>query len=202
MKKLRLVIIVLILIAFNTCYSFVDKTEKIYNSDISSGSYTNVGGMTEDYSVTQEFYCSYDNLSELSLRFATFDRVNKGNIEFVIVEKSSDKEVANGSLDTSKIINNEFNSIRFNTIKDSKDKQYLLKLKAVGIEGDNVITVYSTLPSDKDNILTINDRKISKSALVMKVNCEKILDIETFIVLVCFELYVAFFLKLLYKYLA
>ncbi len=202
MKKIRFIIIVIILLVFNTLYSFVTKEEKTYNANISSGAYANIGGMTNDSVIVQSFHCSYNNLSELSLRFATFGRVNAGKITYVISNEKNGEEVAKGTLDTGKITNNEFNSIKFGRIKDSKNKDFVLTMTISGVVGEDVVTIYSTESSKKAGSLIINGEKQEGTALVLNAVCKKVFDVETFIVLVCFEIYIFFFLKLLYKYLA
>lgn len=202
MKKIRFIIVIIILCVFNVVYSFVTKEEKIYNSKISSSDYSNVGGMYNDQTVSQQFHCNYQNLSELTLRFATYDRDNYGEIRYEILDKEDNNIVAEGNIDISKIANNEFNIIKFNSIEDSKDKDYILYLNTRDSIGDNVVTIYSTESDNAADVLLIDEEIQQNTSLVMTVVCKNVFDVETFVVLICFEIYCALFFKVLYKFLA
>jgi len=83
LKKLKIFIVIIILLVFNILYSFVDRDRTTYNTNISSGIYTLASPMVDGATFSQDFHSDYDNLCKLSIRFATYNKVYEGTMNYV-----------------------------------------------------------------------------------------------------------------------
>ena len=202
MKKLRLIILIILLMTFNVFYSYVTRTVKIYSKNVESSNFALSSPMINNASITQSFRSKHENLSEISIRMATYGMINKGKLNIELRDVKSDKVVANTVMDMEKVVDNDFNVISFSPVKDSKNKVYKLTITAESDSDVQGVAIYKTAKGKYAETLTSNGVVEDNTSLVLKETSKKIFDIETIIILICFELYIYLFLRLLYRFLA
>lgn len=217
-KTIIAIVIIAILMVFNIWYAFVTKEVKLYDKSVDSGAYNKIINVNSDTVLTQDFKCKYENLSKVSIFLATNARTNAGEMNITITEKGTKNVLAKKSYDVSTLKDTEFNEFKFDTIKDSKNKELTMTLSFDFETEADTLVFYKTIGSKEagaQNIVEagnavavtsagqeITDKETLSNPFVMKVYATKVFDLETILVLIVFEVYIYLFMKLLYKYLA
>ena len=217
-KTIIAIVIIAILMVFNIWYAFVTKEVKLYDKSVDSGAYNKIINVNSDTVLTQDFKCNYENLSKVSIFLATNARTNAGEMNITITEKGTKNVLAKKSYDVSTLKDTEFNEFKFDTIKDSKNKELTMTLTFDFETEADTLVFYKTIGSKEagaQNIVEagnavvvtsagqeITDKETLSNPFVMKAYATKVFDLETILVLIVFEVYIYLFMKLLYKYLA
>lgn len=203
MKKIKYSIIIIILLALNFVYSFTTKEQRIYDKTVEEGYYTNVGQIAESTIITQTFLCEKSSLTAFEIKFGNFGRTNQTELFYRLEEIQGDV-VAEGTFDASEIDNNTFYKIKLPEKIESKNKEYKLVIGDNETSAGAGVTILKTSKSSHGLDLSVEGKyaeKVSETeALVMKI-LTYAFSLETFIILIFFEIFVVFFVKVLYKFL-
>jgi len=200
MKRIiKIVVGVLVAVVVAGIHAYGDWSVALYDRNVDSGLYTNIGEMTEHTLVRQEFICPQNGLNAVNLRMALYSRENKTELTYRIVEKESGEVAAEGTIVPADLNDNDFNKFTFTPISDSKHKTYLLEIEDQGASAGDGITVFTTNKNKDSQTLTVND-ETSDQALVAKISM-RYFNVEDFIVLLALFAYVVGFIKLLYRFL-
>ena len=196
-------IIIMILLVANFFYALTtSKNLAIYNEDISSDKYRTVGQMAENTVVTQTFKSKDKGLSAVEIMFSTYDRENNTVVEYQI-NNTNGTVVAEGSIDGSDLEHYKFYKINFKRINDSNNKIFKITLKDKNTAAGSAITILTTRetqPNDLSVAGNYSESIAETETLVMKV-VNTNFDVETFIVLCSFELFIYAFIRIIYKFL-
>lgn len=200
MKRIiKIVVGVLVAVVVAGIHAYGDWSVALYDRNVDSGLYTNIGEMTEHTLVRQEFICPQNGLNAVNLRMALYSRENKTELTYQIVEKESGEVAAEGTIVPADLNDNDFNKFTFTPISDSKHKTYLLEIEDQGASAGDGVTVFTTNKNKDSQTLTVND-ETSDQALVAKISM-RYFNVEDFIVLLALFAYVVGFIKLLYRFL-
>ena len=179
MKKWKYVIVAIVGILFAVIYSFRTWPAEIYDNNIDSTLYTNVGELTEGSKVSQQFTCTQNGLNSLELTMSNLGQECEAEYAWTLTETESEKVVAKGEFTAGDVLTIETESIK----------------------SEHGVTVMTTDRSlNEDGKLSINGKE-SLQVLVMKEQM-KYFNTETFIVLLGLIAYLVFlitFLNRLFK---
>lgn len=200
MKKIiKILVGLLVAVAIAGIHAYGDWSVALYDRNVDSGLYTNIGEMTEHTLVRQEFVCPQNGLNAVNLRVALYSRENQTELNYRIVEKESGEVAVEGVIVPADLEDNDFNQFTFSPISDSKNKTYLLEIEDQGAPAGDGITVFTTNKNKDSQTLTVND-ETSDQALVAKISM-RYFNVEDFVVLLALFAYVVGFIKLLYRFL-
>ena len=96
MKKWKYVIVAIVGILFAVIYSFRTWPAEIYDNNIDSTLYTNVGELTEGSKVSQQFTCTQNGLNSLELTMSNLGQECEAEYAWTLTETESEKVVAKG----------------------------------------------------------------------------------------------------------
>jgi len=199
-RKLTIFVVFIIIIIVSGLRAYGNWETAIYDTNVSTSAYENVGEIHNDTIIKQEFYCEFNGLSGLNIRAATYNRINSSRLRYSVKDEAADNIVAEGIINTSELKDNSFNEILFPTINDSKNRNYVLEIRTENAEEGNSVTIFKTEKGDSSGALIVNDEEILDRALVMKMITNRF-NTEYFIVFIGLILYVVLFVKLLNKFL-
>ena len=191
MKKWKYVIVAIVGILFAVIYSFRTWPAEIYDNNIDSTLYTNVGELTEGSKVSQQFTCTQNGLNSLELTMSNLGQECEAEYAWTLTETESEKVVAKGEFTAGEVDNSKNMVLKLSELEESKGKQYVLTI-------ETVMTTDRSL--NEDGKLSINGKELSQ-VLVMKEQM-KYFNTETFIVLLGLIAYLVFlitFLNRLFK---
>lgn len=200
MKKIvKTIMVILLMIGIGAVHAYGQWKQPIYNMTVDAAAYQNVGEISNGTEIEQEFTVNYNGMNGLLIRVSTWGRSSDKQISYELTEIKSGSRVAEGTLKISEFVDNEYKEISFSEVKNSKGKQYCLKIKDEGINTGEGISIFTTEKEKSAKTLKINGTE-QNQALVLKVQAKEF-NIEDFVVLIGLQLYVIGFVKLLYRFL-
>ena len=183
------------------CPEFRTWPAEIYDNNIDSTLYTNVGELTEGSKVSQQFTCTQNGLNSLELTMSNLGQECEAEYAWTLTETESEKVVAKGEFTAGEVDNSKNMVLKLSELEESKGKQYVLTIETESIKSEHGVTAMTTDRSlNEDGKLSINGKE-SLQVLVMKEQM-KYFNTETFIVLLGLIAYLVFlitFLNRLFK---
>jgi hypothetical protein len=161
MKKIKWFILVLFYIAvFVVLYvhdgkKYIEKVSVQYlHQDLA------VTNITDSKTVGQTFIAKDDNISSVSLMFATYDRKNSGSVVFHLKESLESKDdIVTKSIAIADLHDNAMYNISFPEVKIQKGKTYYFYIESPGATEHNSITVwYDALKSPKGTEFYVDNK--------------------------------------------
>lgn len=116
------------------------------------------GEITRDILLTQKIKAEDNGLCAISLFFATYQRKNASTIK-INLEDINKRNIYTTFIDGSLLKDNYYYTIYFPVIKNSKGKDYFLKISSINGTNGKSVTIWKTKQPYKDGFLLINDTK-------------------------------------------
>jgi hypothetical protein len=182
MKILKKIALVIIIAVIGVIYSYSSWPQAVYDVNIDSGAYEATPLLVGDSHIEQDFVCKYNGLNQFQIRLDTMQRAKIGKYNWAIVDNSSNEIVREGEMDISKLDKKNNCKIKFDKIKDSKEKSYKVLIYAKSVAEDESISVLKT----------------SDNELVIKVYMKRF-NVETFVVFLGIGVYLVAFIKFMSK---
>lgn len=202
-RKIIYALLIVVLLGLNFVYSYFNiKYQAIYDKTLEESTYSNVGQVADSTVIKQTFTCERKMLKSIEIKVMNYDRDNKTKLYYK-VEDGDLNIVAEGTIDASKIDNNKFLEIEFDKKINSENVNYTLTIGDDKTADGMGITFYTAAKKGdgKLSVEGIHANTIkSNDALVMKLVTTSF-DLETFIIITCFEMFIFLFIKILYKFL-
>ena len=188
-----LICIVIILAYF---YAYIDKNSYIYDKNADTGSFYSTGILVEGEEIAQTFTAEEKSIDGLNLKISLL-----GNVEDVIVNytilNEGDEVIFTGNVAASELKNSKFNRLEIPKITGTKEKEYTVVLSEEKTDEQNGVAFYIVPGSKTNHQLTIKGNE-TDGTLIARSICHRF-DVETFIVLLGIIVFVAVFMKILYK---
>lgn len=198
-KAIKTIIVILLMTAVGAVHAYGQWKQPVYDTTVDAAEYQNVGEISGESKIEQEFTVEYDGMNALLIRMSTWGRVNDSEMEYKLTKVSDDSVVTEGVLKVSEVTDNEYQEISFQEIEESKGEKYRFTIEADGIKTGEGISIFTTKKAKSAEMLTVNEKK-QEQALVMKIQAKEF-NWEDFIVLIGLQLYIVGFVKLLYRFL-
>lgn len=193
-KTVKYVVCTIVFVGFAFIYSHVDKIHAIYNEDVDNSTYLNTGILL-DSEIEQQFIPVENRLDSLRIKCVTVGESADSNIEYKIIDNASGQIIRQGIIDGAQVLNNKFLEIDFEVIEDCEGKEYTLSLYETGVENSGIgFYLENSIPN---TCYTVDGEKRDGTLIIRTVTQR--LDIETFFVVVLFEIYFLMFIKIMYK---
>lgn len=195
-RKIRLIVIALVVIGLAFLYAHIDKNTYLYDRNADLESYVQTGVLLEGETISQTFFCQEDVLDGINLKSAVIGNVDGVTLEYIITDNKTG-EATGGTVKGTEINANKFNKYMFPKIENAKDKSYTLVLKETGTDINNGVSLYIDQTENKERQLSIREQE-TEGSLVVRLVSHKF-DVETFVVLLGFAVFIVIFIKVLYK---
>lgn len=186
MKKKKIIILIIVLVAVAAggyFYSFVKRDCALYDTDYSRSQMIPAVDIYEGSDFQYSFHCDKDNLTGVKVIASAINSEKaKGTITYSLLDKNGDKVTGPETMKLSRFKNGKFTFLSFDTIKDSKDKDYTFVISCDG-DKDNG----ARLAVQPDN----GEVALSYTYTVW--------DLQTMIIFVVFTAYLVAFMSVLLK---
>lgn len=196
-KKIKVVIGIVLVVAFAFCYAHIAKLNNIYDRQVDSSKYIGTGVIRD--SLEQKFVSKEDTLDGISLKCQFQGDATGTSLKIELVDCNTNETVASSTVSAKDMKTGKFNVFRFDTVEDCKGKTYkvVVSEKNADFEASKGIGLLYQPDTEKSTALSINGNE-TQGTLIMKTVTNRF-DIETFCVVLIFALYIYIFIKFLYK---
>ncbi len=184
-------------VAFAFLYAHVDNMTFLYNQDIDTSEYVNTG-ILQNTKLSQSFVCEEAFLDGIQVKCSSVGNVENVSISYIIEEETTKIRVAEGVVEGIEIKNNKFNKIKFDRIENCKGKKYKITFEENGSDPINGVSFYFAEDLKSNKAFILGGEEIERYSLVVRTFSHRF-DFETFGVVIIFLVYIAIFLKILYK---
>lgn len=207
MKMWKRIMLVLVVILLGGAYSYGEWSMPIYNTDVGTGLYENTGALEQDIAFEQLFTCYDEGFCGLSVKLTKLDHPVIGEYNWEIQDVETGEIVGTGMIDESTTENRLFESssalkrgnilLHFPKQKDSAGKEYMFTIREEDAGSDETMAVYLTEMNENSSSLKVGSRIMDKAG-VIKLSYQRF-NYETFIVFLGIMVYLAVFIKFIYK---
>lgn len=194
-KKVYSIIIGILIVLAVFLYAHIGKTHNIYDKEVETGEYRTTTLYTNNDSLSQEFQCPEESLDGIRVRCNLTGDTNAVEVIYSLTDLSTNEEVASGTVGGDEFENNKFYQFSFDTVTGCKDKQYLFTIEILNQDAGNCINFSYQDGKEPGTSMSINEEDVN-GTLIMRTVTDKF-DMETFVVLLIFVIYVIAFMKFL-----
>ncbi|MDD2980165.1 MAG: hypothetical protein PHN80_09360 [Hespellia sp.] len=199
MKKIvKTAVLIILIAAVAVLYSNSVWPYEIYDSSIDSSAYENTGELLENSKIEQRFIGKHNGLESLELTVSNLNQECDAEYKWSLIEATSGNVVGEGVIDSEKVDNSKPYKLEFERIPTSKDVEYNLVIDTKQIKSEHGIVLMTTEKDSSQNGTLRIDQVDSSKNLVL-VQEVKFFNIETFVVFVGLMIYLALFIKFLFK---
>lgn len=198
MKKIvKWIIGIMVILLFCYGYSHIAKTHMLYDDTVDTSKYVGTGVLSGK--IEQSFVSEEETLDGMAIKCSVQGTPADSTVKITLIDDATGKKVAHSKLKLKDIKNSKFNVFSFNTVTGCKGKEYTVVVENPDGDVENTLGVGFSYEAkqEKNTSLSINNKNIDGTLIAKTVTNR--FDIETFCVLVLFILYIACFIKFLYK---
>lgn len=196
-KKLSIIILSIGALIFAWLYAHIDKNIYLYDRNTDAAELVGTGILLSGEEITQSFTSVEDAMDGINLKATVIGDTEDINIEYSLIDEDSGEAVRTETVQGTEIKNNKFNILRFQTLKDTKGKNYILRLTESGT-GDNAgISFYLSEREGQGGMLKVKGQE-TKGILAVRTLTHRF-DLETFFVLLGILAFIAGFMNVLYR---
>lgn len=194
-KRIKLVLITMLLIVLSGVYSVIDKNNSIYDTTIDNSEFI-PWELTEGSELRQSFVVGEKTLDGVSMKMTASGNVQDTMIKFQLNDEAG-KNLVEKEISLAELENGKFFEIEFEQLVDCLGKQYTICLEVVESNSEYQAVVYSTPDVWENTEFIFNDEKVDDTMVLRTITNR--FDLETFVVTLCFVLYVVLFMRWLTK---
>lgn len=195
-KKIKLSIGIIIFIFVAFLYAHIAKTVMIYDKEVDTSQYGSTGALV-DMEIQQEFVCKENKLDGIRIKCSLLGNPENTSLGYLLEDLDDNKIVAKGNVDASNAKVTKMFEIRFDTIQNTKNKHYRFTVNPNGENDNSALSLAFQKKTEKGTKMFLNKEKI-EGTLILKTVTDRF-DVETFVVVLLFGAYIAFFFNFLYK---
>lgn len=194
MKKIKSAIIVILILAAVFIYAHIGKNNLVYDKAVDSSKYIATGAITN---IEQRFVCMEKTLDGFRVKCQVLGDVQGMKIQYSLVNTITGETEAEGEADAIEMKNSKFYYFRFDTLENCEGNTYKVIFKNESAKEGQGIGFFYQQETEDGTSLSIQGNDTIGTMIVKAVTQR--FDLETFVVLSAFVLYVAVFIKFLYK---
>lgn len=189
-------ILIVVILAF--LYAHIDKNSYLYDRNADTSTFLNTGILLDGEKISQEFISEEDILDGMNIKCAVQGEAAGVEVHYTLQDVETKKEIASGTMKAGEIKNNKFNLFKVKQMNGTEGKRYLFEITETGADAANGVSFY-VVPEKADTAqqLSIKNNE-TQGALAVRTVSHRF-DVETFVVLLGFVLFIVIFMKLLYK---
>ena len=196
-KKLPVLIGLVIIILFSVWYGHTDKTHKIYDNNVNTAQYQDLGVLAEGQLISQTFTCEENVLDAFLIKCNPTGDYGNVTVTVTVRDGTSGEVLSTGEEAGSNIQPRKMHKFSILPVTGVKGKSLILEVTETGAAPGNGIDLYF-----QPNDTSIGELQLDGNALpgvfVMKTVTERF-DTETFIIMLVSILFIWGFLWFLYR---
>lgn len=194
-SKIKWLIALIILVLLAGLYSVVDKKTPIYDTEIDNSEYFSVD-LREGDRISQSFLALEDTLDGVMIKMAAVGNLEGTILEYNLLE-SGGETVLEGETSLGELTSGRFFQIDFDQLTGCENQTYELQILVKECDENSSITLYYTGGKQQNTECMIGGTAVD-GTLVLRTFTHRF-DLETFVVTVCFLIYVILFMRWLSK---
>lgn len=194
MKNVKRAIWAVIIIGAAFLYAHIGKNHLVYDKNVDNSQYLPTGAAAK---IEQTFVSREDTLDGFRTKCQVIGDVRGLKVAYSLIDMENGAVKAKGTANGEEISNSKFYYFKFDTIKNTKGKTYKLVFENESLEETKGVGFFFQPQTEKGTGLTIKGINTTGTLIVKAVTQR--FDVETFVVLLAFILYVVLFIKFLYK---
>lgn len=187
-KKLGMIILSIGVLIFAYFYAHIDKNMYLYDRNTDSADLIGIGIPAVGEEITQSFTCAEDSIDGINVKATVIGDVEHVSVEYSLLDKENGDVVRTETVPGTEIKNNKFNVLKFQTLKDTKGKNFILRLSESGTTENDGISFYRCQGENQQEMET----------LVVRILTHRF-DLETFVVFLGILAFIAGFMNVLYR---
>ena len=197
-KKLPMIIGLIAVIAFSIFYGFTDKSHKIYDNNVNTAQYTDLGALPDGQELNQAFTSEEDVLDGFLIKCNPAGDYANSVVNIEVLDGDTREVLAKVSEPGTNIAPRKLHLFRLDTpLTDCKGKDYILKITETGSTVGNGIDLYYQPHPEMTSGFTSNNDAVP-GCLVMKTITTRF-DAETFIIMFLSIMFIWGFMYFLYR---
>ncbi len=197
-KKLGIIILGMGVLIFAYLYAHIDKNTYLYDRNTDSAELIGTGIPAAGEEITQSFTSVEDTIDGINVKATVIGDVGHVGLEYSLLDEESGEVVRTETMPGTEIKNNKFNVLKFQTLQDTKGKNYTLSLSESGADDNTGISFYlSEEIGGTQGLLRVRGQETNGN-LVVRILTHRF-DLETFVVLLGILAFIAGFMNVLYR---
>lgn len=194
-KKISSAVLIAAVLVCAFFYAHVDNNIYLYDRSLESEDFINTGILEDGEKIEQTFTMNDESIDGINLKISSIGNTDKVTLHGTLMEAGTDQTAAEFTVAGNEIKNNKINRLKFSKVENTKGKEYTLVLACEGSDEQNGLSFYVT----QGNVGKLSVKgNHTNGVLVCRMLCHRF-DVETFIVLLGFVVFVYAFMKTLYK---
>ena len=178
-------------------YAHIDKMQMLYDESLDTSTYIATGNVGLGI-VEQTFLCKEKSLDGMNVKCQLFGDVTNVILKYQLFEEETDVAVAKGELAAAEIKNGQFNKLVFGEkVINTKGKKYTFQMQGVNVSEQQGVGFCYENKVEEGAKLSVAEEEIRGTLIAKTVT--KRFDMETFVVVVSFIVFIWAFFKVLYK---
>ena len=196
-RKVSFVIAGAIIILLVFWYAHIAKANLIYDKNVDTSDYKSTDSFMNE-KISQSFQSVENSIDGISVKARITGHPDNAVVLYKLIDVGTGDTVAQGKESAADIAGSKFHKFEFeNKVEGTKGKNLDFVLEVSGEDNENYIAFCYEDKIEVNTELSI-DGIAQEGTLILKVITNRF-DIETFIVLLLFIVYVTVFMKFLYK---
>lgn len=195
-SKIKVIVGSIIFIFAAFMYAHIAKTTAIYDKEIDTSEYGNTGALI-DTEVQQEFMCQENTLDAIRIKCALNGNPKDTFLIYTLEDIDENKVVAEGKVDASDAKVTKMFEFRFDTVENTANRHYRFTVNPEGASEEGALSFAFERKVEENTNMSLNGEEI-EGTLILKMVTDRF-DMETFVVVLIFGVYIVFFFNFLYK---
>lgn len=194
-KKIKWAIAAVVLIALIGLYAIVDKNHSIYDTKVDNSQYA-VYVLEEGDVIRQSFVSEEEVLDGINIKISAEGSTEDLRMGYVLTD-SSGTVAAQGEKSLEDFRNGRFLKFEFDSLQDCQGGSYTFELTLKESSGESAVSVYVVPGAGEDTVCELKGETLDGTMALRTVT--RRFDMETFVVTLCFLLYVVLFMRWLVR---
>lgn len=196
-KTIKRVVLLVLVFGCAFLYAHIEKMTYFYDKAIETNDYISTGILVDE-EITQNFVSEEDYLDGIQAKCTINGAVDDNiTIEYSLTDMETKEIVAQGVVLGSDVKNSKFTKFGFSQLSGCKGKKYAITFRENGSDDMNGISFY--LVQDTKNDMELSVKGNDTAGILVARTLTNRFDMETFVVVLIFVLYISLFMKMLYK---
>lgn len=196
MKKIKYIVLVFVVIAGTFLYAHIAKNNIIYDKELDNSEYLPTG-IVHDGEIRQEFTSVEETMDGVRVKSQLIGDVQGIQVEYSLIDNTSGEKVFEGKVNAEEIESNKFYLFPFEQVTNCKGKTYTIVLKNLNGAEDKGVGFFFQPYTEQGTELEISGND-TEGTLILKQVTNRF-DLETFVILLVFIIYIYLFIKFLYR---
>ena len=196
-SKIKIIILIIACMCLTGWYAIIDKPISIYDTSCDTSAFQSIT-LESWKEISQTFKCGETHMEGVALKIAADGAKDKSQVvlSYEILDNSTGKSIVKNETNLKKLSSGKFFKIKFPTVSDANDTDYTLKIVVKECPVGNVRVFYT--PGITEQAQLTYDGQTIEGTGVMRTLTHRF-DLETYIVTLCFVIYIILFMRWLYK---